>query len=133
MAGETSEDKPGRKLRMIAGRAETDSPSSLGETGRALWTKITLGYDVSDEGGRAILEQACLAADRAASMRVQIDKDGETVRTRGGLKAHPLLAQELSARSLVIRTLVRLGLNSEPLRNGPGRPGSQGLGIGPSW
>jgi hypothetical protein len=34
---------------------------------------------------------------------------------------------ELAARAFVVKTLVRLGLNVEPLRNGPGRP-SRGLG-----
>ena len=51
-----------------------------------------------------------------------IRADGLTLRTPSGAKAHPLLKEELSARSFVARTISRLGLNFEPLRSGPGRP-----------
>jgi hypothetical protein len=52
----------------------------------------------------------------------QIDRDGEVVRHRGGVKEHPALKIELAARSFVVRTLQRLGLNYEPVRAKAGRP-----------
>jgi hypothetical protein len=55
-------------------------------------------------------------------MRVQIDQDGECIRTKTGPGDHPLLKHELAARAFVVRTLGRLGLDLEPVRAGPGRP-----------
>ena len=51
--------------------------------------------------------------DRAESMREQIDRDGDTVRKKGSLREHPGLKHELVARSFVVRTLARLGLDHE--------------------
>jgi hypothetical protein len=44
-----------------------------------------------------------------------------------GIRDHPALKHELANRSFVSKTLVRLGLDVEPVR-GIGRPG-HGLGI----
>ena len=79
-----------------------------------------------------MLAQCCAAADRAEALRTQIDQDGEVITTRMGKKDNPLLKHEIAARSFVVRTLSRLGLNVEPVR-GPGRPGSGGLGITDTW
>ena len=48
-----------------------------------------------------------------------------------GIKDHPALKHELANRSFVSKTLVRLGLDVEPVR-GIGRPGD-GLGITSTW
>jgi hypothetical protein len=86
-------------------------------------------YAISDSGGLELLRQACHAADRAESLRVQIDRDGEVLQTRSGFRDHPCLRHEIAARGLVCRTLQRLGLEHEALKP-IGRPPS-GLGI--SW
>jgi hypothetical protein len=49
-------------------------------------------------------------------------EDGEVIRTRTGVRAHPLIREELSARAFFTRCVQRLGLNLEPLRSGVGRP-----------
>jgi hypothetical protein len=40
------------------------SPANLGPAGVAFWQSIMAEYDISDAGGRALLEQAAFAYDR---------------------------------------------------------------------
>ena len=97
----------------------------------SLWTDITAAYEFSDRASYETLAQACAAADRAERCREQIDADGEMLRTKLGVRDHPLLKHEITARSFVVRTLARLGLDLEPVRAGAGRPPSGGIGL--SW
>jgi hypothetical protein len=122
------------KLHLVNNRShpKLGPPRTLGKVGLSLWNRITSAYDISDEGGREMLGQACAAADRAEALRDQIDKDGEVIRTKAGLRDHPLLKHELGARNFVCRMLSRLGLNVEPIRS-PGRPVAGGLGITETW
>jgi hypothetical protein len=109
----------------IVGKSDITGPQpsrSLGEHGRSLWDRVTAEYDVSDAAGIELLTQACQAADRAEALAECVAVDGEVVRTRNGIKAHPAIKEELACRGLVIRTLMRLGLSYEPLRASPGRP-----------
>jgi len=69
-----------------------------------------------------MLALACAALDRVESIREQIERDGEMIRTKNGMRDHPLLRHEAVARSFVVKTLRALGLDVEPLRPGPGRP-----------
>jgi hypothetical protein len=98
-------------------------PRSLGQPGRNLWNRVMAEYDIQDSGGLELLAQACTALDRAEALRTEIDRDGEVIRARGGIKAHPAIKDELSCRAFVVRTLARLGLNFEPVRPSVGRPG----------
>lgn len=96
-------------------------PRRLGTHGLALWRAITTDYDVTDAGGVEMLCQACAALDRAESLRAQIERDGEVIKTKAGLKDHPALKHELANRSFVVRTLHRLGLDVEAIKP-VGRP-----------
>ena len=110
----------------------SNPPRPLGEPGLNLWTRITGGYDISDAGGRELLLLACEATDRAVALRAIIDAEGMIVRTRTGLKGHPLLRHELANRALVSKLLVRLGLDMEASPTPPrevGRPPSGGIGV----
>jgi phage terminase small subunit len=100
-------------------------PRPLGEHGLALWRSINSEYDISDAGGREMLAQACAALDRAEALREHIDAEGEVIRSKSGLKAHPALKDEIAARSFVVRTLHRLGLDVEAIKP-PGRPPGYG-------
>jgi hypothetical protein len=51
----------------------------------------------------------------------KIERDGPVVSTKHGPKDHPLIKHELAARSFVVRSLHRLGLDVEPIRSA-GRP-----------
>jgi hypothetical protein len=96
-------------------------PRQLGTHGMKLWRSITSDYDVTDAGGIEMLAQACQALDRAEALRAVIEKDGEIIRTKAGLKDHPALKHELANRSFVVRTLQRLGLDVEAIKP-VGRP-----------
>jgi hypothetical protein len=100
----------------------TDPPPTLGDPGRRLWTRVLVEYDVSDVAGREMLTQCCQMLDRAEGLAGDIERDGAVIHTRAGLKDHPALKHELAARSFVVRTLQRLGLNFEPLHTNMGRP-----------
>ena len=102
---------------------------TLGNHGRSLWDRVMTEYDIQDSGGLEMLLQACGALDRAESLRVEIDRDGEVIRTRGSVKDHPALKHELANRAFVVRTLSRLGLNFEAVRP-VGRP-TQPMGWTP--
>ena len=88
----------------------------------SLWARINTEYSIEDAGGRELLTLACQQLDRAEALRQQIDAEGEVVQTRNGPKDHPALRHELAARAFVAKTLLRLGLNVEPVRPQPGRP-----------
>jgi hypothetical protein len=96
----------------------------LGKAGANLWRSIMSEYDIADSGGRAILHEACAAADRAAECAACIARDGPMVRTPNGPKDHPLMKHELAARAFIVRALHRLGLDVEPVRPSAGRPGN---------
>jgi len=119
-------------LTVVAGSASTmpKPPPTLGEPGAALWRSIMKEYAIVDSGGLAILEQACALRDRVAEWVAIIAADGPVIRTKQGLKDHPLVRHELAARALICRLLSRLGLDVEPLKSGVGRPGG---GVGVTW
>jgi hypothetical protein len=102
----------------------TAPPKNLGKPGRTLWQSLMSEYDIADSGGLAMLEQACAAINRISEYGAAIDRDGPVLRTKQGPKEHPLLKHELAARSFVVRTLARLGLDVEPIRSirRPARP-----------
>jgi hypothetical protein len=91
-------------------------PRKLGKHGLALWRSITAEYGVDDAGGIEMLLQACQALDRSEACRDHIDRDGEVIRSKAGLKDHPALKHEIANRSFVVRTLHRLGLDVEAVR-----------------
>src|SRR5262249_8808816 len=105
-----------------------EPPATLREAGRNLWQSVMREYAIADAGGLALLEQACASADRAAECAAIIAEQGAVISTKYGLKDHPLLRHEATARGLVGRLLARLGLDVEPLRPAAGRPG-----VGFGW
>jgi hypothetical protein len=119
-------DKPALSIVSLPSSAPKP-PANLGPAGAGLWRSIINEYDIPDSAGQAILEQCAFAYDRAERLRIQIDKDGEIIRGRNGIREHPGLKQELASRSFVCRSLQRLGVNLEAVRTAPGRP------SGPAW
>lgn len=117
--------KPPANHRMIEPQPNPEAlppPSDLGNTGASLWRKVAGEYQFDDPGSIETLHQACLALDRAERCAVAINRDGEVMKGKTGPRDHPLLRHEAAARSFVVRTLARLGLDLEPVRSGPGRP-----------
>jgi hypothetical protein len=97
-------------------------PASLGRAGADLWQSIQSEYRVDDAPGRQMLLQICGAADTISECDEIIARDGATIRTKAGLKEHPLLKIQLAARSFIVRALHRLGFDVEPPRSSVGRP-----------
>jgi hypothetical protein len=97
-----------KKLQLIPIASGDDlgaAPDGLGPHGLALWRKVTGEFDFSDTAGATTLEQAARSLDRAESCREQINRDGELIKVRGGMKEHPLLRHELANRAFCVRAL----------------------------
>ena len=97
-------------------------PFTLGKHGRSLWDRVQGEYDVTDSGGIEMLAQACAGADLAEQLHDEIERDGAVIRLRGVVRAHPAVKDEIAKRAFVVRTLIKLGLNFEPVRASAGRP-----------
>jgi hypothetical protein len=98
-------------------------PRTLAPPGLGLWNRIQAEYAIRDSGGVEILCLAAQALDRAESLSTAIAEDGQTIRTRTGVRSHPALRDELANRALCARLLSKLGINIEPVKS-PGRPTS---------
>src|SRR6266550_1776123 len=109
------------KLSVVPALTGPKPARALGKHGAALWRSVVAEYGIEDSGGVEMLTAACQQLDRAESLREQIDRDGDIVRTKGSLREHPGLKHELAARSFVVRTLARLGLDVEAVKP-VGRP-----------
>lgn len=110
-------------LHVVDASTSLPPPPNLGEAGSKLWESINSEYSIDDSGGREMLLQICMACDTAAACAAEIAQDGRLIRTKGGgMRDHPLLKHELAARSFVLRSLHRLGLDIEPTRQQIGRP-----------
>jgi hypothetical protein len=119
------------QLTVIGSRPEPTCPAPpahLGEAGRGLWSSIQADYKITDPGGLALLQQACEALDRIASVRVQIDQQGELLVIKGVPRVNPLCAVERDQRAALARCIRYLNLDIEPLRDRVGRPPG-GLGV----
>ena len=117
--------KPAKSsLRLVppTGTSNGAPPRKLGAFGANLWQRILSEYEIEDAAGLELLTLACQQLDRAESLRAQIDAEGEVIKTQRGKRDHPALRHEIQARAFVAKTLLRLGLNVEPLRPQPGRP-----------
>jgi hypothetical protein len=119
------------KLQLIkSGDPGLSPPRPLGTHGQALWTRVLSEFAIDDVAGREMLCHACAALDTAEMCSAQVQADGPVIRTKGGVvREHPSLRAELANRQFVVRTLARLGLGDEPLKQ-IGRP-PQPLGWKP--
>jgi hypothetical protein len=113
--------KPPLKLVKPSSVTGSQPSRTLGKAGATLWSAVMTEYDLQDSGGLEMLLQACAALDRAENLRLEIDRDGEVIRTRGTVRDHPALKHELANRAFVVRALSRLGLNFETVKP-VGRP-----------
>jgi hypothetical protein len=106
-------------------------PRDLGLHGRELWDAVPREYGVADRGGIELLAQACGALDLVEALGEAITRDGAIVYGRAGPKVHPAVKDQIAARAFLVRTLERLGITSENIKPGPGRPPSAALGWTP--
>jgi hypothetical protein len=114
-----------KKLTLVQPTANVGCmPVGLGTDGAELWKAITGEFLIEDAAGIEVLKQCCFAADMAARCRQQLDERGLIIRAKTGARENPMLRHELNYRQFVTRCLQKLGVLSEPLRDGPGRPPS---------
>jgi hypothetical protein len=97
-------------------------PPGLGEVAGDLWREVTKMYAFDDPASLETLRQACFAIQRAEQCAAAVNEHGEMIRTKAGLRANPLLRDELGFRALAARLLSKLGLDLEPIK-AHGRPG----------
>lgn len=113
------------KLQVIDANRTPDEPGSipngLGAEGRRLWEQITAEWQIDDAASATLLTMACRQADRAEECAQRLAKDGPVLKTRAGVKAHPLIQAEIACRSFVARALSKLGVLFEP-QKAVGRP-----------
>jgi hypothetical protein len=109
-------------VKLSPGVSTPRPPAHLGADGLALWQGIQRDYGIDDPAGLELLRQAAEAADRIASVRSQIDLQGELLTIRGIPRVNPLCAVERDQRAALVRCLRNLNLDLEPLRDRPGRP-----------
>jgi P27 family predicted phage terminase small subunit len=89
-------------------------PAHLSPSAAQWWTTTVEAY-VLQEHHLRLLQLCCEAWDRAQEARAQLEDEGLTVPGReGGLRPHPCIAIEHSARIAVARMLRELDLDAEP-------------------
>jgi hypothetical protein len=99
-----------------------EPPPVLGPAGAEFWRRVQSEFGITDVGGVCLLEQICGAIDRIQSITEAIAVEGPAIRLRkGGVRANPLLRDELQNRAFVSSSLERLGITAEPVK-APGHP-----------
>ena len=101
-------------------------PAALGPAGQDLWARVQAEFMIDDCAGVELLAQACEAGDLVQELSECIAREGKTLQTKTGLRAHPALRDMLSNRAFVVTTLRRLGVTDEPV-------GRIGRPSGPRW
>jgi hypothetical protein len=86
-----------------------------------LWQRIQAEFSIRDAGGIELLCLAAAALDRAEALSAAITEQGETIITKGGIRSHPSVKDEIACRALCARLLQRLGVLDQPIK-APGRP-----------
>jgi hypothetical protein len=81
--------KPPPKPSQIPGHLPPP-PGNLKQAGRDLWVSVVREFELNGSGTRAVLAEACAAADMVAACRERLAKDGLTVPTKNGIRDHPL-------------------------------------------
>jgi hypothetical protein len=108
-------------LKTVPSDGVSAPPRPLGRHGTELWRSIMNEYEIADRGGTELLAEACVMLDRAEELAAAIGRDGVVIYGKSGPREHPAVKGELGARSFVVRTLGRLGLDVEAIKS-VGRP-----------
>jgi P27 family predicted phage terminase small subunit len=90
------------------------APPHLGTHGARLWRDVHRDWLLDTGDVLAILENACIACDQLHAAREVLAREGLTIPTRGGAKAHPVAAVARSANAAMLRALSQLKLTDAP-------------------
>lgn len=103
----------------------TTPPAHLSAEAKEWWQRLTEQYEFEDHS-LLILASALEAFDRMRQAQKLIKRDGITFIDRfGQRRQHPATLVERDAKGVLLRHLKALGLDLEPLNDGPGRPGGK--------
>jgi hypothetical protein len=108
-----------------SGRNPLPPPEGLGAAGSKLWSDLHRDYVIDEASGLEMLRQICCTADKVAEYSDTVDRDGAILRTKAGVKEHPLIRHVQTGRSFIVRSLHKLGLDIIEPRAGAGRPNGE--------
>lgn len=94
----------------------------LGSAGRKLHNDVLKLFEL-EANDMHVLDAACIAADRAESARIVVERDGILTEGRYGPRTNPAVLIERDSRAAMLRALTMLGLNLElaPVKKLPSR------------
>jgi P27 family predicted phage terminase small subunit len=97
-------------------------PRGLSASSAGWWRKIVAEFELSD-ASLLVLQAALESRDRMLAAQATVNAEGATFRDRFQQpRMHPAVLVERDSRAAMVRNLTALGLDLEPLRDGPGRP-----------
>lgn len=100
---------------MVA-KPKIKAPEGLSKAAISWWKKLFDEYQITDNAGLLLLEQALRSFDRAEEARALIDKEGAVIRDRFNQpRQHPACQVERDNRAAVVKTLAALGIDGGPV------------------
>jgi hypothetical protein len=102
---------------------ETRAPAGLAVPGRRLWASVVDRYEL-DEHERALLVEAVRTVDLLDRLDREVRRDGPTIDTPQGLRAHPAAVEARQQRITLARLISALRLPEDDAGHKPaaGRP-----------
>jgi len=100
------------------------APKHLKKESKRFWRDVIREYELEDSASLKTLEQACESLDRIReAQKSMFEAGGALYKTPTGFwKRHPGVDVERGARGQFLQAMKQLGLDIEPLQDGPGRP-----------
>jgi len=103
---------------------DTATPPELGESGAALWAEL-VDLAEFDAHELSLLVEACRTRDRLDELDAVVRREGVTVASPQGVKAHPALVEARAQQVVMTRLLASLRIPTEddarPQRRGSAR------------
>src|SRR5215218_5682037 len=96
---------------MTVREAPERPPAGLGADARHLWSSVIEAYDL-EEHERALLVEACRTVDLLDKLDAEVRRDGPTIDSSQGLRAHPAATEARQQRIALARLLAALRLPS---------------------
>jgi phage terminase small subunit len=118
-----------KKNLFLVGDESVEVPAHLRPDTARWFCAVLDDYELEEHHVRLLI-LAGEAWDRCGEAREQLAKEGLTVDTRQGIKAHPAVRIEADSRAAFAALVKQIGLDDvDELKRGPGRPGGGGCGI----
>jgi len=89
------------------------APKGLRDAGKAMWARFTGKYDFRPDE-LVVLEKACRASDRIATMEDELGDAVTSTGSMGQVVVHPLIPEIRAHEALVARLLASLKIPDDP-------------------